>query len=413
MILNSKLIINYTQNFLNSVFNEEISVDILKNIYLINKTLKISTYPFWQKSDQELLKDFKDFTFNGDLIGTIFFFLSGYWEYTHQDIKDKYNRFSALESFQYRKDVLEQPVVDILVDRIREELNLTYKDNKPKIYLTHDIDLLALLRGKLFIRTILGDLLRRKSIGLLLERIKMKFRGKDPFSVHNLIKIHKKNNTKGTFFFLTEKQENTFSGGYSAIKNQKELKEIGEAINQIAGTIGIHYDSRYLIEERLEKDREVLEDVFKQEIKVGRAHYLLFDITKTFDILEKAGIRIDSTGGYADRIGFRFGTSRLFKPYNFKTGKEYNLWETPLIVMDGTLVDERYMSLTHKDGLKKIREIMDKVSKYNGVFTILWHNTSFYTDKWRDWEGVYEGVLGYSKELNMEMFDIKELQEST
>jgi len=177
MILNSKLIINYTQNFLNSVFNEEISVDILKNIYLINKTLKISTYPFWQKSDQELLKDFKDFTFNGDLIGTIFFFLSGYWEYTHQDIKDKYNRFSALESFQYRKDVLEQPVVDILVDRIREELNLTYKDNKPKIYLTHDIDLLALLRGKLFIRTILGDLLRRKSIGLLLERIKMKFRG--------------------------------------------------------------------------------------------------------------------------------------------------------------------------------------------------------------------------------------------
>jgi len=409
--LNPKHITEYTQNFLEGIFNEEVTIDIQKGSYLINKTLKIPIYNFWEKEDNQLLKDFKGFSFKQDYIGTIFFFLSGYWEYIHNDIKDKYDRFSALESFQCKKEVLEEPVVDILVDRIREELNLTYKDSKPKIFLTHDIDLLALLRGKLFIRTILGDLLRSRNIGLALERIKKKLKGDDPFAVDNLIEKHKKYNTTGTFFFLTKKQDNQFSGGYNAIRNKKELKEIEKAINDIGGSIGLHYDSRYPTEERLKKDKKVLEKIFKEEIGIGRAHYLLFNIRKTFDILEKAGIKVDSTGGYADRIGFRFGTGRPFKPYDFKTNREYNIWEIPLIVMDGTLVDDKYMSLTPKEGFKKIREIMDRISKYNGVFTILWHNTSFYIDKWKDWESVYGDVIKYAKEQGFEISNPSDIRE--
>ena len=91
----------YVENYLNSIFVEDIEIDIQNDHYLINKTLKIPIYSFWKKNDQQLLENFKDFAFENDTVGTMFFFLSGYWEYTHKDIKDTYGRFPALESFQY------------------------------------------------------------------------------------------------------------------------------------------------------------------------------------------------------------------------------------------------------------------------------------------------------------------------
>lgn len=409
MQLKRKHIAKYLQGYLNKIFEEDLFVEIQGDSYVLNQSLKIPIYDFWNKEDDQLLEDFEDYSLKDDWIGTIFFFLSGYWEYMHPNTKDKYGRYPALESFQYKKGILEEPVVDILVEKIRKELNLSYKDNEPKIYLTHDIDLLALLRGRLFVRTISADILKRKDIPLVWDRIKRKLKGKDPFSAHNLIELHRKYNTTGTFFFLTEKQEKKFSGGYSAIKNKNELQEIANAVNVIEGSIGLHYDSRYLLEDRLKNDKQILEKIFNQKIDKGRAHYLLFDIRKTFDILENVGIKIDSTGGYADKIGFRFGTGRPFRPYNFKTNSAYNVWEIPLIVMDGTLVDEKYMNLSPEEGLEKVKELMDKVSRYNGVFTLLWHNTSFYTDKWEDWESVYENVIEYAREKGFESLSLKSI----
>jgi len=54
-----------------------------------------------------------------------------------------YGRFPATKSFACKKGVLEEPVVDILVERIRQELGLHYRDEKPRAFLTHDIDYLG------------------------------------------------------------------------------------------------------------------------------------------------------------------------------------------------------------------------------------------------------------------------------
>ena len=121
-------------------------------------------------------------------------------------------------------------------------------------------------------------------------------------------------------------------------------------------------------------------------------------MTNSFDIYEKAGIKIDSTGSYADRVGFRFGTSKPFKPYNFKEKREYELVEIPLIVMDGSLQNPRYMNLSPKEGFEKIKELITKIKKYKGTFTLLWHNSSFYMTEWKDWEWVYHETIKYLKE---------------
>ncbi|BBE30177.1 hypothetical protein OSSY52_03180 [Tepiditoga spiralis] len=392
---------SYIENYLNEIFVENINISILKNSYILNNELKFNIYEFWNKNDEELLNDFNNFSFKNDYISTIFFFLSGYWEYTHSELKDKIGRFPAIESFQFKKEILEEPVVEIIVEKIRKELNLNYKQNNTKIFITHDIDFLGLLKGFNFIKNLGGDILKRKDIKLFFDKLIKKIINSDPCSVENLISIHKKYGTTGTFFFIPDIQGKKFGGGYDPTKKKKYLKKLEKEINKINGNVGIHYDAEYLNKNRMEKDIEKLKNIFNSKIDKGRSHYLMFDIKKSFDIYEKAGIKLDSTGGYADRVGFRFGTCKPFKPFNFDKGKEYNIIEIPLIIMEGTLQSQKYMNLTSKEGFEKIKEIINKIKKYNGVFTFLWHNTSFYNITWKDWEWVYEETIKYSikKEL--------------
>ena len=400
--MNTEDIKNYVEKYLKRMFVEPIEIDVKNGRYTINNTLNFEIYDFWDKKDEKLLNDFDDFSFRGDNIGTIFFFLSGYWEYTHNNVKDEYERFPAIESFSYKKDVLEEPVVDILVESIRKELNLNYKEDKPKAFLTHDIDNLGLPKGWKFLKSLGGDILKRKDIKLAFDRIKRKITNQDPWSVYNLIELHKRYDTKGTFFFMPDIQPENCPGGYDPFKNQGYLRELKKGIKTIDGKIGLHYDVRHLKEDRMKNDLERLNQIFETKIEYGRAHFLLFDITKSFDIYEKAGIKIDSTCSYADRVGFRFGTSKPFKPYNFKEKREYELVEIPLIVMDGSLENPRYMNLSPKEGFEKIKELITKIKKYNGTFTLLWHNSSFYTTEWREWERVYHESIKYLKENGFE-----------
>jgi len=45
---------------------------------------------------------------------------------------------------------------------------------------------------------------------------------------------------------------------------------------------------------------------------------------------------------------------------------------------------------------------VDKVKRYNGTFTFLWHNSSFYTTEWKNWEWVYGKTIKYLKENGFE-----------
>ncbi|MFZ7134529.1 MAG: DUF7033 domain-containing protein [Eubacteriales bacterium] len=377
----------------------KIELEIVNENYVLNNTIETKIYEFWNKTKEELLEDFVDYSFKGDYIGTIFFFLSGYWEFINDQQKDNYGRFPGKDSFPYLKGVLEEPVVDILVNRIVEELNLKFKDNelKPKIFLTHDIDHLSMIKGLGFYTSIAADIIKKKDIKTAIKKVRMKIKNIDPHSVERLVIIHKKYNTKGTYFFLPgfQKKSDRVGIGYDPKANRKLINLYLDLIDSTSGNVGIHYDSGHLVFGVMEKCILKLQDVLNRKIQYGRAHYLIFDIKKSFEIYEKNNFKIDTTGSYADKIGFRFGTSRPFKPFNFNSGSAYSFFEVPLIIMEGSLQGRKHMNLTPEEGLIKIREIMDKIEKYNGVFTFLWHNTSFFTKQWSDWESVYEETIKY------------------
>jgi hypothetical protein len=105
----------------------------------------------------------------------------------------------------------------------------------------------------------------------------------------------------------------------------------------------------------------------------GRQHYLRWK-PETWQHWEVAGLRYDSSVGYADYVGFRCGSCIPFRPWSIEQERAINLLEIPLIVMDGTLVDSDYMALTSEEAIHHVRDLADRCRMVGGVFTLLCHN---------------------------------------
>ena len=89
-----------------------------------------------------------------------------------------------------------------------------------------------------------------------------------------------------------------------------------------------------------------------------------------------------------------------FKPFDIIENRELDIYEIPLIVMEGTLKDGRYMNLNIKDAINEIKGKIDVVKRYNGVFSFLWHNSSFDKESWDGWKVVFEYTMKYLAKNN-------------
>jgi len=85
--------------------------------------------------------------------------------------------------------------------------------------------------------------------------------------------------------------------------------------------------------------------------------------------------------------------------------------EIPLIVMDTSLSSGKYMRLDREEALQKVCELMDETEKFNGVFTLLWHNTSFSDYKYTGWRKVYIDILAYGLKKNGLLTNGKDIYE--
>lgn len=118
-----------------------------------------------------------------------------------------------------------------------------------------------------------------------------------------------------------------------------------------------------------------------------RNHFLKFNL-QSFDLMESAGFRTDSTLGFAETSGFRNGMAHPFRPYNHQNDSYYKLVEIPLVMMDQTLY--KYMNLTSAEILDVSKKMIGKVAKVSGVFSLLWHNTNFTGGKLEDFERIIQ-----------------------
>jgi hypothetical protein len=198
-------------------------------------------------------------------------------------------------------------------------------------------------------------------------------------------------NLGSTFFFIPFK--NT-PGGRNSINAPKrrasryDINDIPVLVKKLSNQgceIGLHgidawHDSSKGSRE-MNRVREVVECA---EIGV-RMHWLYLD-DHSPQVLERAGFTYDSSFGYNDAVGYRAGTTQVFKPMGAQT-----LLELPLHIMDSALFSRTRMRLSDSQASALCNTLIQNAGQFGGSLTINWHHRSLAPE--RLWGDFYVSLL--------------------
>lgn len=367
--------------------------------------------------------------FNHDVLKSAFYLLSGYQE-LNPEYKGKFNRFPFELSIQYKLDITHKPIVNYYFKFIELGLQeyckqnnllfVTKKQTNPfAFFLTHDIDKIDMYSFYdlvYYIKVLFG--IRKKDLKFSVKLQKaieylfhFVFTKKNPsWDFEFLRTIEKKYNLKSAFYFLPKdlKHQDAY---YSF--NENRLQLLFNQLKEEGCEIGIHGTNRSATSfENLYSNINELKKHARVNISGIRQHRLLFDINITPHLHEKAGLLYDTTLGFAEYEGFRNSYCLPFNLYNFKDERPFKHWEIPLNVMDATLFE--YRKLDNMSAFNAIKNIVAEVIKFNGTFTLLWHNGYFDEIIHPGIKDFYIQVLEYIHKANAKSIlssDINTLQE--
>ena len=217
--------------------------------------------------------------------------------------------------------------------------------------LTHDADrLTAPLSHVMKVR-------RRFSFSLIIKRI---LSLDDPYwNTEKMVDLEAELNFTSSFYLLIH--------DYSLNGRRDYIKSIATKGWDIGlhGSFGTHESA-----ERMREDVSIFEKETGQKPIGIREHYLKFDPSQTWQIMEELGFVYDTTLGFNQKPGFRAGVCFPYHPPSSDFGP-LNILELPLVLMDTSLWG--YMRLQEEEGFTEVEQAISKVKEHNGLFTILWH----------------------------------------
>ena len=207
--------------------------------------------------------------------------------------------------------------------------------------------------------------------------------------------ISEKHNIKSTFFFITDHSAGKIDGDY--LIEHPAIKKIIQEIYKRGHKIGLHpsYNS-YKDKVQIKKEFKKLLSIcklykIKQANWGSRQHFLRWKTPTTAANLDEAGLSYDSTMAFADHPGFRSGVCYDYPLFDLVNRKTLNLLERPLIIMECSIIDKRYMNLgTGIEAFEMIKKLKNRCRLFNGNFTLLWHNSRLVAKKEKN---LYEKTL--------------------
>jgi len=165
-------------------------------------------------------------------------------------------------------------------------------------------------------------------------------------------------------------------------------RDIADRITRLASAgceIGVHGIDAW---RDSSKGRDELHEIARitGSASVGvRMHWLYAD-EHSPATLEKAGFAYDSTSGYNGTVGYRAGTTQVFKPLD-----AIRLLELPLHVMDTALFYPAHLHCSPAEARQRLRGIIDNALRFGGAVTVNWHDRSLAPE--RLWGGCYVELL--------------------
>ncbi len=168
---------------------------------------------------------------------------------------------------------------------------------------------------------------------------------------------------------------------YSAADIAPELKSLLSEMREVA----LHGIDAWQDAGKGQEEREQIRQITGAADVGVRMHWLYFNADSPL-ALERAGFAYDSTVGYNETIGYRAGTTQVFKHPDLE-----RLLELPLHLMDTALFYPSYMDLSDRQARVAMLGLIENAVRFGGVLTVNWHDRSLGPE--RLWGDAYETLL--------------------
>jgi len=308
-----------------------------------------------------------------DIVYNTFFFVSRAEE-TFNTERDEYDRFAAKYSILGHKNRMQIPLLDEHARVLMKALDIPLPaPGFGHIYLTHDIDAITRYRS---LRAAVSGLKRgeKKAVWAALRDIH-----NDPYYTFPwLIEQDKKIKNAESIYFVKQTRGKGYDAPQYCLRG-KDFKRLKKTLLENGAKLGVH-GSYY--QELPSKPISTL----------YRTHYLRSSIRHMKELI-KAGYTDDFTMGFADEAGFRLQTTRAVKWINPMTYKVTPLTLHPLMIMDCTLSEEKYMDMNEEEAFFLCERIIEKVKMHHGDLCLLWHNSRLTPDTYH--ASLYQQLITY------------------
>lgn len=309
-----------------------------------------------------------------DLLASLVLVLSRFEE-TLPVPRDEHGRFSAFSSIAWREGFLHRPIVDEWGFALADELRYLLPGWQPvkkrlRVQLGHDVDELGL---PFHARSMIAHTLRRRSPRASFCDLQAFTTGTETTYqklLREIVGLAKNRNLDAAVYWKCT-GAGPHDTGYDP--RHPRIKSMISSFREMSVELGVHpsyqsFDSPAKFRKEIADLRELLGD----GALGGRQDFLRWR-PDTWIQWEAAGMAYDASLGFADHIGFRAGTCHPYHPWLLSLGREAELLEIPLLVMDSTLLG--YMRLRPAQTLQMVRDCIASCRTVGGVFTLVWHNT--------------------------------------
>jgi peptidoglycan/xylan/chitin deacetylase (PgdA/CDA1 family) len=164
-----------------------------------------------------------------------------------------------------------------------------------------------------------------------------------------------------------------------------ELREPLQRLQSAGDEIALHGIDAWRDSAAGREEHEIICQLTGKAETGVRMHWLFFD-ERSPARLEAAGFTYDSTIGFNQAVGYRAGTTQVFKPTTTE-----KLLELPLHVMDTAMFYPNYLNLAPHQTEERILPLIANASRYGGVLTVNWHDRSVAPE--RLWDTAYVRLL--------------------
>jgi peptidoglycan/xylan/chitin deacetylase (PgdA/CDA1 family) len=362
----------------------------------------------------------KNLVFHHDLLKSAFHLLSGYEECMHKSL-DPYGRFPYKDSLPHKLGFIGRPVVNYYFEKLLDGIDAFCRANKipfernpvfrqPVFMLSHDIDLVkqyGFFGTGFQFKQLLGlapATMSRKDHFIrafeALFHFLNPFSGEDPYwNFERLMKWEEDHGFRGTYFFLEREGGRHDNSRYRF--HWKKYRQLFRDLSSRGHEVGIHGTIQSATSQAyMDRTVQHLRDASPSPVEGIRQHYLKYSPGITGKIQQKAGLLYDASLGFAEQEGFRQSYCWPFRLYDFESDRSLEIWEIPLIVMDITLFN--YRKLDARESRSAIENLLAEVLKFNGVFSLLWHNNMFDERENPGITELYTSILGLCKGHDME-----------